>query len=65
MLVNMRNRVSGENIAVIQGLDTWQKSLTAPDLIHIDGEHVLLLGDLGASLAGHRWSYLGAGIRLW
>lgn len=49
MLVSMRE-FQGRNTAVTLGLNVLQKSLSAPDLIHIDGEQVLLLGDLGHPL---------------
>lgn len=52
----------GESIAAAQGLNKWQERLSASDVIHIDGDKVLLLGVMGTPLAGCR-GFVWAGTR--
>lgn len=50
------------SIAATQGLNKWQKRLSAPDMICMDAEKGLLPGVVGTSLAGCR-CFVWAGIR--
>lgn len=51
----------GESTAASQGLTKWQKRSSAPDMVPVDGEKVLLLGVVGTSLTGCR-CFVWAGI---
>lgn len=52
----------GGGIAAAQGLNKRQKRLSAPDLVCMDAEKVLLPGVVGTSLAGCR-CFVWDGIR--